>query len=94
MRLLWITNIKVECGDSETHRGGWMTGALDYLLYNTEYEIIIAYPNGDKNNESTNSSIKYITFSYNMLTTKCSDRICQKFFNIYNEYKPDIIHIW
>ena len=94
MRLLWITNIKVECGDNETCRGGWMTGALDYLLDNTGYEIVIVYPNGEKNDDSGNSQIDYATFTYNIVTTKYDESICQQFINIYAEYQPDVIHIW
>ena len=94
MRLLWITNIKVECGDNETCRGGWMTGALDYLSDNTDYEIIIAYPNGQKDNDSGNSQIDYATFTYNMSATKYDESMCQQFLTMYTKYQPDIIHIW
>lgn len=92
MRLLWITNIKVECGDNETCRGGWMTGALNYLLDNTDYEIIIAYPNGDNNFDNIN--IKYVPFFYDLSRTKYDENLYNQFLNIYTEYQPDIIHIW
>lgn len=94
MRLLWITNIKVERNDNESCRGGWMSGALDYLSDNTDYEIIIAYPNGEKSSDSENSQIKYTTFIYKMSTTKYDESLCQQFSTMYTEYQPDIIHIW
>lgn len=92
MRLLWITNIKVECGDNETCRGGWMTGALNYLLDNTDCEIIIAYPNGKNNFDNFN--IKYVPFFYDLSRTKYDENLYNQFLNIYAEYQPDIIHIW
>lgn len=92
MRLLWITNIKVECGDNPSFRGGWMTSALNYLLDNTDYEIIIAYPNGKNNFD--NYSIKYVSFFYDLSRTKYDENLYNQFLNIYTEYKPDIIHIW
>ena len=92
MRLLWITNIKVECSDNPNFRGGWMTSALNYLLDNTDYEIIIAYPNGKNNFD--NYSIKYVSFFYDLSRTKYDENLYNQFLNIYTEYQPDIIHIW
>ena len=94
MKLLWITNIKVAYEDMESSSGGWMFGALEYLSDNTDYEIIIAYPNGEKKNDSIRPQIKYTTFHYNTSKTKYDENLCDQFISIYTDYQPDLIHIW
>lgn len=94
MRLLWITNIKVAYEDKESSSGGWMFGALEYLLDNTDYEIFIAYPNGEKKIDSIKPQIKYTTFNYNTSNTKYDESLCDQFLSIYTDIKPDLIHVW
>ena len=94
MKLLWITNISVAYDDRESSSGGWMFGALEYLLDNTDYEIFIAYPNGEKRIDSIKPQIKYITFNYNMSKTKYDESLYDQFLSIYADCQPDLIHIW
>lgn len=94
MKLLWITNLKVECEDNKSSRCGWLSGALDYILDHSDNEVIVAYPNGEKKSNSSNARVQYETFFYNMLTVRHDEGLCRQFMAMYESCRPDLIHIW
>lgn len=94
MRVLWITNMMVvpSACESDKFRGGWMVGALDYLIQKNEYEISIAYPNGT--DMVNRSKVKYYSFNYDMNRAKCNHMLIEQLQSIIYKVNPDIIHIW
>lgn len=91
MRILWITNLKV-AQDSGSFRGGWMVGALNYLI-KSNVSLAIAYPNGIEEFDKA-SNITYYSFSYDMASVKYNEKLCSHFISIFEQYAPDVIHIW
>lgn len=95
MKILWITNIKVEqdCDSSTNFRGGWMVGALNFLVQTTTNTIAIAYPENEVVRDSE-SEVQYYSFSYDMASIRYDEKLCEQFVDIYRDYMPDVIHIW
>ncbi len=96
MKVLWITNtqVKNDVNDCKKFREGWLTGALEFLLTNQNIQFSNAFPNGRKADMENNSNIHYYSFYYNMMSMKYNKNLYEQIKMIYQDFDPDIIHIW
>ena len=96
MRVLWITNVKVEknVSDCKNFRGGWMVGALEFLLNSEDVQLAIAFPNGKEEDLKERNAITYYSFYYDLESTAYDANLQRQILSLYQKYSPDIIHIW
>lgn len=89
MKILWVTNVPVQLNKDIT-RGGWMQGALQGLLNESDIEVANAYPGVEEIIKE--ERISYYAFpkvkKYDLHSTEVAIS------GIIDSYEPDIIHIW
>ena len=91
MKILWLTNIAIpvisrDIGIKNHPSGGWLMGMLDPLIKNSSMRLMLCFP-FNKELSGNTDTILYSSFIENRNTKN-------RFIQIIQEYKPDIIHIF
>ena len=97
MSILWVCDTVVsrfasEFGLQPTIVGGWVEGMLCQMEKRAEIALCFPLMDSWRKKDGEGSGHKYYSFSYS--AHEYSIETEERFIEILNEYKPDIVHIW
>lgn len=95
MRILWITNRRLDINEIGKYGGGWLTSLMNHIIQKPDIELTVCY---------TDRKLKYLRKEKINNVLHCGiprkksvlkyDKTVEKYFlNIIKETSPDIIHI-
>ncbi|MBQ9581967.1 MAG: hypothetical protein IJR21_06310, partial [Synergistaceae bacterium] len=99
MKVLWLCNIMLpviaeHLGERANVFGGWLTGALSKLMTVDNMDVTVIVPSNKIFDGQVNSKLKYFSFIDDWLPDANDNDMINRFKNILDEVKPDIIHVW
>ena len=99
MKVLWLCNIMLpviaeHLGERANVFGGWLTGALSKLMTVDDMDVTVIVPSNKIFDGQVNSKLKYFSFIDDWLPDANDNDMINRFKNILDEVKPDIIHVW
>lgn len=100
-RILWLCNIVLpdfceEFGIKQGRSGGWMTGMLNTVKKNRNYEFALCFPIIDEFRLKSGQAngCQYYSFQCNFQRVNYDFKMVSDFENILEDFRPDIVHIW
>ena len=101
MKILWLCNlmlpeIALALGEKPSYTGGWMTGLLDDLQVDSNYQFAICFPmtHGKAVGSGRTGKLQYYGFDFQTSLTEKITVLEKRFLEILNDFQPDIVHIF
>lgn len=100
MKILWLCNvptIRIQnyIGEKAQNFGGWLSGASEQLLKDPNIELGIVFPyRGKKIYKGKVGQLSFYSFNKNQNNCIYDSNLENVFFEIIQEFKPDVLHIW
>lgn len=101
MKILWLCNlmlpqVAVDLGKEVFHTGGWLTGLLDDLQKQTDFQMAVCFPmSGEKTVVSGQvDKLAYYGFPSSLDARADLEAMQELFTSILGEFRPDVVHIF
>ncbi len=100
MRVLWVCNrpvasVSKDNNKSITNKEGWLDTLFEMLESNSDIEMGLCHADAGPEKDYVSGSVKVYTLNENYNTLHVyEDRLEERFMKIYEDFKPDIVHIF
>jgi len=101
MKVLWLCNIMLPeialaLNEKPSYTGGWMTGLLDDLQEDPNYQFAVCFPvtHGKSDISGKTGKLRYYSFSFQTSLAKKINILEKRFLDVLNDFRPNIVHIF
>ncbi|MBO4598323.1 MAG: glycosyltransferase family 4 protein [Bacteroidaceae bacterium] len=94
MKILWITNLRLDVSKEGTYGGGWLTSLMNQIRKHSDIELTVCYT--DRNlrqlRDETIDGVRHCGIPRHKNVLKYDNGVASTLCSIIDEFHPDIIH--